>query len=114
MSSRARLFSWTFQLDRIARALAIAREELAFRLLDEAAWVDLSRRMYAQSSKYTEGSAHNDSGLFEFERHAIERFFPAPPACVLVGACGGGRELFGLLDRGYRIRISVRSGCSLH
>ena len=100
---RARLFSRSFDLDRAARVLSIAREELAFRLLDEAAWLELSRRMYERSNKYRDGSAHNESGLFEFERHALERFFPAPPASLLVGACGGGREIFGLLAGGYRI-----------
>jgi len=101
--SRAHLLSWTFELDRVARALAIVREALAFRFLDEDAWAEPSRGMYARSSRYGDGSAHNEAWLFEFERYAIERFFPKPPASVLVGACGGGREPFGLLDRGYRI-----------
>jgi hypothetical protein len=101
--SRARLISWTFELDRVARALAIAREELMFRLLDEDSWLEVGRRLYGRSSKYRDESAHNESGLFEFERLAIERSFPPPPASILVGACGGGRELFGLVERGYRI-----------
>ena len=101
--SRANLISWTFELDRVARALAIAREELTFRLLDDDGWIELSRRLYGRAGKYVHGSAHNESGLFEFERLAIERFFPPPPAAILVGACGGGRELFGLVERGYKI-----------
>jgi hypothetical protein len=101
--SRAQLISWSFELDRVARVLAIARAELMFRLLDENGWLELSRRLYGRSLKYTLGSVHNESGLFEFEQLAIERYFPAPPASILVGACGGGRELFGLVELGYRI-----------
>ena len=74
-----------------------------FRLLDEDGWSDLSRQLYGRSIKYASGSAHNELGLFEFERLAIERSFPPPPASILVGACGGGRELFGLVELGYRI-----------
>jgi hypothetical protein len=58
-------------------------------------WVPKSpvngERLYAQSARYADGSAHNESGFFEFERNAIDRFFPPPPASILVGGCGGGR-----------------------
>ena len=103
MTARARLMSLSFGLDRIARVLAIAREELAFRTLTEQDWLELGRSLYGRSVKYSTGSEHNKSGLFAFERAAIEAVFPPPPASILVGGCGGGRELFGLLDRGYRI-----------
>lgn len=103
MISRGRLLGFSFELDRIARALAIAREEVAFRVLAEPDWLELGRTLYGRAPKYSRGSLHNESGLFAFEREAIERAFPAPPAAIVVGACGGGRELFGLLERGYRI-----------
>jgi len=103
MISRSRLIAWSFELDRIARVLTIAREELAFRLLSQEDWLELGRSMYRRSAKYGLGSAHNQSGLFAFERAAIQDFFPPPPASILVGACGGGRELFPLIERGYRI-----------
>jgi len=103
MTIRARMLRWSFELDRIARVLAIAREEVAFRFLTERDWLDLGRSLYGRSGKYSRGSAHNESGLFAFERHAIEEAFPPPPASLLVAACGGGRELFALIERGYRI-----------
>ncbi|HKO49583.1 MAG TPA: hypothetical protein VJV79_17760, partial [Polyangiaceae bacterium] len=103
MTARARLMSWSFEFDRIARVLAIAREELAFRMFAESDWLDLSRSLYGRAAKYARGSDHNESGLFAFERDVIEQAFPAPPAAILVCACGGGRELFSLVERGYRI-----------
>ncbi|HYQ03674.1 MAG TPA: hypothetical protein VER96_33605 [Polyangiaceae bacterium] len=103
MTLRSRLFSWSFELDRAARVLAILREELAFRTLTERDWLDLGQSLYTQEPKYSQGSDHNQSGLFAFEREAIELAFPPPPAAILVGGCGGGREIFGLLERGYRI-----------
>ena len=103
MTPRVRMMSWSFELDRIARVLAIAREELAFRFLAAEDWVELGQAMYGRAAKYARGSKHNESGLFAFELDAIEQAFPPPPAAILVGACGGGRELFALLERGYRI-----------
>jgi hypothetical protein len=103
MTPRARLMSWSFALDRVARGLAVVREELAFRMFTEQDWLALGRLLYSRGSRYSRGSAHNESGLFAFERNAIELAFPPPPAAILIGACGGGREIFGLLDRGYRI-----------
>jgi len=90
MISRGRLIGWSFELDRIARVLAIAREELAFRVLAEEDWLELGRSMYGRSAKYSLGSAHNESGLFAFERAAIDEAFPPPPASILIGGCGGG------------------------
>ncbi len=39
---------------------------------------------------------------FSWEIDAIRRFFPMPPATVLVGAAGAGRELLCLARRGYQ------------
>ena len=103
MITRAGLMGVSFELDRIARILAIAREELAFRFFSEEDWVELGSTLYGRADKYARGSAHNETGLFAFEHAAIESAFPPPPAAVLVGACGGGRELFALVERGYRI-----------
>jgi hypothetical protein len=103
MTARSRLMSWSFELDRAARVFGMLREELAFRTFTERDWLDLGRTLYAQATRYSRGSEHNESGLFAFECEAIELAFPPPPATILVGACGGGREIFGLLERGYRI-----------
>jgi hypothetical protein len=103
MTARARLMSWSFELDRVARVFGILREEIAFRAFREQDWLDLGRTLYSRATRYTQGSTHNESGLFAFEHDAIELAFPDPPAAILVGACGGGREIFGLLKLGFRI-----------
>jgi hypothetical protein len=41
--------------------------------------------------------------LFQWERLAVRNFFPAPPARVLLGGAGGGREAYGLCEMGYRV-----------
>ena len=40
---------------------------------------------------------------FPWEEEAIRDFFPKPPAHVLVGGAGGGREALALVERGYRV-----------
>ena len=42
-------------------------------------------------------------GLFPFEQRAISRHFPAPPATVLIGGAGAGREALVLAQQGYRV-----------
>lgn len=63
---------------------------------------DLTTWRYAQMSEYR-AQWHRESGLFDFERDAIQRFFPKPPAHLLVHGAGGGREIHALLDLGYRV-----------
>jgi hypothetical protein len=41
--------------------------------------------------------------LFTWEQRVVERFFPPPPARVLIGGVGGGREAFALAELGYEI-----------
>ena len=41
--------------------------------------------------------------LFRWEQDAVARWFPAPPATILVGGAGGGREALALAERGYRV-----------
>lgn len=41
--------------------------------------------------------------LFDWEEAAVKRFFPPPPARVLVGGAGSGREAFALAEVGYTV-----------
>lgn len=46
---------------------------------------------------------NQNSGLFPFEKRMLDRFFPHPPARLLVPGAGGGREVIALLERGYTV-----------
>jgi len=48
------------------------------------------------------GEAHNRSGLAEWERRVLERFFP-PRGRLLVMGAGGGREVLALARMGYDV-----------
>jgi hypothetical protein len=52
---------------------------------------------------YRAGTKTFLSGLLPFEERVISRHFPAPPATVLVGAAGSGREALALADRGFEV-----------
>lgn len=58
---------------------------------------ELVQRIFARRDGY------GPSGLMRWESRWYERDLPAPPARVLVGGCGDGRELVALAARGYTL-----------
>jgi hypothetical protein len=60
------------------------------------------RGFYAHQSKYRDPQ-NQRSGLLPFEERMLERFFPRPPARILLHGAGGGRELGALQARGYDV-----------
>ncbi|MFC5577721.1 class I SAM-dependent methyltransferase [Lysobacter niabensis] len=97
----ARLYSF---LDRwVIRALTLAE------VIHCGFWMGVLRRptlhqvtalFYARHALFVDAD-HNASGLYAWERGALDRYFPREGA-ILVPACGGGRELAALADAGYR------------
>jgi hypothetical protein len=51
---------------------------------------------------YTE-ARHQKAGLFPFEEAVLARYFPKPPAHLLLPGAGTGREILVLLERGYSV-----------
>jgi len=47
---------------------------------------------------------NDHDGLYEWEQQWFERRLPAPPASILIGAAGAGREASALLKLGYRVQ----------
>ena len=58
---------------------------------------------YASQPSYRPDAATFASELFPWERRVIEAHFPKPPATVLIGGAGGGREALALERRGYGV-----------
>ncbi len=90
-------------VDAAAAAATIVRDELALALLGDPARDDVTSAFYDASSKYAAGSPHDESGLTPFEEAAVAAHFPPPPARLLVGGAGAGRELVALAERGYAV-----------
>jgi hypothetical protein len=55
---------------------------------------------YRAAARYR-GSEDQQKGLLPFEERALEGYFPASPAHLLVPGAGGGRELVALAKRGF-------------
>ena len=84
------------RFDRLRSALLVAFASDSF--LDE-----YNALTYGLENSYRADSAAFRRGLFDWEERAVERFFPRPPARVLVGGAGGGREAFALHEKGYTV-----------
>ena len=73
--------------DRASRAFFEAYNEVAF----------------GGQAMYRAGTDVFRRELFPWERAAIEEWFPRPPATILVGGAGGGREAIALARLGYAV-----------
>src|SRR5438874_1613250 len=99
----ARLIQASERIDRAFRFLERARAELVLAFASDDVLDRYNDLMYSRSGDYDPRSSDFLDFLFPWEKETIERFFPAPPARVLVGAAGSGREAFALSERGYEV-----------
>lgn len=95
------------------QAFATVRQELALAAFSTDEQSAFTAQQYASKAKYLPGAEFNQRGLFEFERLALQAHFPAPPARVLVGACGGGREVLALRQMGYAVAAAYDPAAAL-
>ena len=58
---------------------------------------------FSRQARYRPDSSAFEDELFPWEAEAIAAWFPAPPARLLIGGVGGGREGFALARRGYEV-----------
>jgi len=99
----ARLIFALRLFDRAYNIMSGARSTVVLALASEAVLDRYNDLAYAAGGFYRPDSAIFYPHLFSWEQQAVERFFPSPPARILVGAAGGGRESFVLAKRGYQV-----------
>jgi hypothetical protein len=84
------------RFDRLRTRIVAARAGDAF----YDAYNDIA---FSGQAMYRPGSDVFRDDLFPWEREAVKAWFPAPPATVLIGGAGGGREALALARRGYAV-----------
>jgi hypothetical protein len=78
------------------------RSELVSALASDAVLDRFNELAYARTRRRREAvDAHMH--LFPWEQSVVNEFFPRPPARVLVGGAGGGREAFMLAKMGFEV-----------
>jgi len=99
----ARLILASRWLDRGYGLLEKVRSELVLAFASDETLDRYNDLAYSGSSEYDPSSSAFRAYLFPWEEQVVDRFFPTPPARVLVGGAGSGREAFALLERGYEV-----------
>jgi hypothetical protein len=99
----ARLIDRTRLVDRGAVLFDRLRSRLVCSWAPEGALDAYNALAYGSSPSYQPGGEGFREKLFPWEWRAIDVFFPLPPARVLIGGAGGGREALQLAARGYEV-----------
>jgi hypothetical protein len=84
---------------RIEGAVTVSTGAILNRLLRDTEKEALSIDLYDASFR----PDNDHDGLYEWEQQWFERRLPAPPASILIGAAGAGREASALRKLGYHV-----------
>lgn len=79
------------------------RSELVAALASDAVLDRFNEIAYGQTQSYRPDTADFRAYLFPFEESVVRDYFPKPPARILVGGAGGGREPLALAEMGYEV-----------
>lgn len=93
----------TRAIDRLYGKFNGLRSRMVLRLGSDTFYDAFNEVSYAGQPSYQPGSETFQTELFPWERRVIETQFPKPPATVIIGGVGGGREALALERRGYRV-----------
>lgn len=98
-----RLIEASKVLDRLYRRFNRLREVAVVTLASDYALTKFNDRTYSEANRYRPESTGYVSGLYPWEEQALQEHFPPPPAHILVGGAGSGREPLALSDLGYQV-----------
>lgn len=87
-------------LDRSKGYVQATATELVLHLAGPEELSRFTGEAYNRNQNYLDGSKQH---LFDWEEAIVTEFFPPAPSKILVGACGGGREMIGLGKLGYSV-----------
>ncbi len=102
-SGEPRWLRATHLIDRAYVALGALRDELALAYVPAETWTAVVRQRYAGQVDLYCDPTYRANRLWPWEESAVLAFFPRPPARVLVGGAGAGREMIALAERGYAV-----------
>jgi hypothetical protein len=95
---------WATRLvDRLYGTFDRIRSRLVLRFGSDAFFDAFNDAAYGGQAAYQPGTTAFRTDLFPWESRAIEAHFPKPPASILIGGAGGGREALALERRGYSV-----------
>lgn len=98
-----RAINWSRAIERMYRRLDALRSLAVLAFASEKTLDAFNAVAYGGAERYDPNSEAYVSSLYPWEEMAIERHFPPPPARILVGGAGAGREPIALAQRGYRV-----------
>jgi SAM-dependent methyltransferase len=99
----ARLIRASVLVDRCFSRYQQLRSLIVTALASDAVLQAYNDQAYSETPTYDAGKREFRESLFNWEKEFVDAVFPPPPARVLIGASGGGREAFQLADRGYQV-----------
>jgi hypothetical protein len=99
----ARVILATSAVDRTYRRFDRLRSELVSAFASDAVLDHVNDLAYGRTDAYRPDRAAFREYLFPWEEKVVERFFPRPPARIVVGGAGGGREVFALIRMGFDV-----------
>jgi hypothetical protein len=102
-SLAARAIRATSLVDTAYRRFDSLRSSVVARFAPDAVLDAFNDLTYGVTGVYRPDAPNYRSELFNWEQEAIAHAFPTPPARLLIGGAGGGREAFALAERGYEV-----------